>query len=111
MRVSETPDRWIIIRIDINGKIIHKVFASWSGGYLDGDSWRLNSGIAKVDSDEDNYYFHGFSGSCYKCSRKGYGIATAYSVGILDSIIERIGMSENTIATVLEDSQNWNDLL
>jgi hypothetical protein len=111
MRISEIPDRWTIIRIDNNGNIIHKVFASWSGGYLDGDSWKLNSGITKVDSDEDNYYFYGVSGSCYKCSRTRYGIATAYSLGILNNIIDRVGIVEGVSVSVLEDSENWMDLL
>ena len=41
------PDKWLII--EINGTTrFHKVFGTWSGGYLEGDSWRFNSGIVGV---------------------------------------------------------------
>ena len=62
--ISEVPDRWVIFKLPNN---YYKVFGTWAGGYLDGDRWKLNSGISKVEQDENFYYFIGFSGSCYKC--------------------------------------------
>ena len=50
--ISEIPDKWVVIKILDNE---HKIFASWAGGYLDGDRWKLNSGITKVEED-DKYY-------------------------------------------------------
>lgn len=69
-----TPDRWVVLKLNNNGTILHKVLAGWSGSYLDGQSWKINSGIAKVESDEDYYLFRGFSGSVYKCHKSGYGM-------------------------------------
>jgi len=47
------PDSWVIIKITVpDQKTIYKVLGGWSGGYLDGDSWQLNSGIAKVKRTE-----------------------------------------------------------
>ena len=69
----EKPEYWVILEIEFKSGIEYKVFASWPGGYLDGDCWKLNSGIEKVEEDEEYYYFYGFSGSCYKCHKKGYG--------------------------------------
>ena len=43
------PDRWCVIRIPNNRETVYKVFASWSGGYIGGDSWKLNSGIVRAD--------------------------------------------------------------
>lgn len=70
----ETPDRWVILKLNNKGKTFYKVLAGWSGSYLDGQSWRINSGIVSVESNDDHYLFHGHSGSIYKCHKSGYGM-------------------------------------
>ena len=80
---TQTPDRWLII--DCGGDGLYKVFATWSGGYLDGDSWRLNSGIEKVEGDGDYLLFHGYSGSIYKCHKDRYG-TTGYGAHVIYSL-------------------------
>ena len=76
------PDEWCLVKI--NGVDPHyRIFGSWRGGYLSGDSWRMNSGITKVEKDGEYYLFHGSSGSIYKCHEKGYGIHSSYNVGVL----------------------------
>ena len=49
--------------------VFYKVLAGWSGGYLYGDSWRLNSGIKDFKENPEKEYvdFFGFSGSQYRC--------------------------------------------
>ena len=65
------PDNWVVIKM--KGDDPHyRVLAGWSGGYLDGDSWRMNSGITKVEEDDGYYNFSGFSGSTYRCGKKSY---------------------------------------
>ena len=64
------------------------VFGSWSGGYLDGDSWRRNSGITKVETDGDDYLFYGYSGSVYRCSKHSEGRISGYNAGVLNRICE-----------------------
>lgn len=65
------PDNWVIIKT--KGDDPHyRVLAGWSGGYMDGDSWRLNSGITRHEFDRDYWYFYGSSGSCYKCHVDNY---------------------------------------
>ena len=81
------PDRWLLVE---HGDI-HKVFATWTGGYLDGDSWRLNSGIESVEVDGDYLLFRGFSGSIYKCHKDGYG-TTGYGSMMLAELIEQVGL-------------------
>lgn len=65
------PDNWVIIKIILeDGEALYKVLAGWSGGYLDGDSWRMNSGITGVEEDGDYYNIKGFSGSVYRCHKE-----------------------------------------
>lgn len=65
------PDNWVVIKI--GGDDPHyRVLAGWSGGYLDGDSWRMNSGIVRVEDVGDCYNFYGSTGSCYSCGKESY---------------------------------------
>ena len=64
-----TPDNWVVLKIDNEKEILYRVLAGWSGGYLDGDSWQMNSGITKIEKDGDFYNFHGVSGSVYRCHK------------------------------------------
>ena len=70
----ETPDNWVIIKINVPQGIFYKVLAGWSGSYTQGSSWRLNSGIAKVEKNKEYWLFYGSSGSCYKCHEDSYGL-------------------------------------
>ena len=67
------PDNWVVIKM--NGDDPHyRVLAGWSGGYLDGDSWRMNSGIVRVEDAGDRFNFYGSTGSCYSCGKESYCI-------------------------------------
>lgn len=79
-----TPDEWVLVKI--SGPDPHyRVFGSWRGGYLSGDSWRMNSGVTSVEKKGDYYLFHGKSGSVYKCHRKFYGVSSPYNESVLGS--------------------------
>jgi hypothetical protein len=69
------PDYWIVFKIlsDTN-EVLYKVLAGWSGGYLYGNSWRINSGIVGVEEDEDFFHFKGSSGSVYSCMKDRYDL-------------------------------------
>ena len=94
------PDKWIIIEISSAEDSVRRVFASWSGGYLDGESWRLSSGITKVEDKGDWYLFHNESGSIYQCYKKQYG-TNLYSYGVLQDMMEKVPDSVNI--TILEE--------
>jgi hypothetical protein len=65
------PDNWVVIKI--TGDDPHyRILAGWSGGYTIGDSWRMNSGITRVEQTEYLYRFYGSTGSCYECSKNSY---------------------------------------
>ena len=71
-----TPNKWVVLRFKEGN---FKVLGGWSGGYLNGDSWRLNSGITKVKENEDHYIFYGASGSKYKCYKGREGMTSLSS--------------------------------
>jgi len=102
--VTETPERWVILKLPNN---YFKVFGTWAGGYLDGDRWKLNSGIEKTEQDDDYYYFIGFSGSCYKCRKKGYGISTSYGRLVLNKIIEQ----GNGQIELMDNCDDWSNVV
>jgi hypothetical protein len=104
-----TPDKWLVIKIE--GKdvpLTYKVFACWHGGYLDGDSWKLNSGITKVTKEDGFYLFEGYSGSVYSCNENCYG-ATMYGYGVLQNIIEK-SKEAGVNVEKMPDETNWLDL-
>ena len=65
------PDNWVILKFK-GGDPHYRVLAGWSGSYIDGSSWRLNSGITKVEETEDHYDFSGYTGSTYRCGKGSY---------------------------------------
>ena len=107
--ISETPENWVVMKIVTAGITTYKVFGSWRGGYLSGDYWRLNSGIKDVEEDDDYFYFNGFSGSCYKCNKEHYGIATTYCWSVFDSMIE-LGLSKGADVEIMDKDTNWLNL-
>lgn len=64
------PDNWVVLKVNN----FYKILAGWSGGYAQSDSWRINSGIAKVEEENHCLKFIGESGSVYICSKDSYGL-------------------------------------
>ncbi len=104
-----TPDKWVVVKIE-GGKfpLTYKVFANWHGGYLDGDSWKLNSGITKVTKEDNFYLFEGYSGSVYKCHENCYG-SNMYGHGVINNIINKSKEAGVSVEILPEDT-NWLDL-
>jgi len=103
------PDRWVVVRITgPDSPPIHKVFACWYGGYLDGDSWKLNSGITRAYEDGNCFMFDGSSGSTYACHKSKYG-TNMYGGGILQNMIVKAEKNGVTIEILPEES-NWLEI-
>lgn len=94
------PDRWIVLKLKSNNKCVYKVMGGWYGGYLGSDSWRINSGITRVELDGDNYVFHGYSGSTYVCNKASYGATVLMSSVLPDS--DKVEIMGETDFTKLE---------
>jgi len=89
------PDRWVIVKVPGGAKVL----GSWSGGYLDGDSWRLSSGLERIEEDGDYYLMHNYSGSIYKCHKEMEGMnMVALSIFNqlkgMDESVEQISVEE-----------------
>ena len=90
VKYTHCPDGWMLV--EIGGTDPHyRIFGSWRGGYLDGDSWRLNSGCKTMKKVGEYYYFFGHSGSVYKCHEDGYGRLGVYNDGVLRSYEDKAG--------------------
>lgn len=100
------PDKFVVIKItNSKGKSHYRVFGSWSGGYLSGDSWRLNSGIKSVEAKGPLLLFHGASGSIYEVHKEMYGV-TAYSTSVIEEWKEDYREGRGPKLEVLED-RDW----
>ena len=104
------PDNWVVLKIK-QGKLdsgLYKVLGGWSGGYLDGDSWRMNSGISKVTENGDYLKFWGYSGSCYVCHKDTYRLTMA-NAGVYNQLKANEGF-EGQI-TLMDENTDWLKLI
>jgi hypothetical protein len=104
-----TPDRWCVIRIPAAKETVYKVFASWSGSYTGGDSWKLNSGITQAVLVEGAWEFEGSSGSVYRCRVGGYG-TNSYGHGVLQDMITRTHEGTGIDIEIMDENTNWASL-
>ena len=95
--MSTKPERWVVVDITVDGESTKKVFAGWYGGYLDGDSWKLNSGIASEQEFDDRWEFTGSSGSVYICYKSAYGLS-GYMTSVLSGWTN--GIQEGSSITI-----------
>ena len=85
------PDSWVVLKIQYQDNIIYKLLAGLSGGYTQGDSWRLNSGITKVTENGNFLEFWGYSGSCYVCHKDAYRLTMANAL-VYNKLNENFGV-------------------
>lgn len=103
------PDTWVVLEITNNGNTMHKVFAGWYGGFAGSDSWKLNSGIVRVEKDGTCYLFHGSSGSVYRCPEGAYRMSS-YQYSVLDSFMYQAGQVEGVTITVMPEDTNFLEI-
>jgi hypothetical protein len=102
------PDRWVMLKLTHSGKTTYKILAGWSGSYLHGSSWKLNSGCVSVTEEDDYFVFSGYSGSVYRCHKKCYGM-TGLTANVLSSF--KTDAEENSIGLeTLPEETNWMEL-
>jgi hypothetical protein len=83
--MEHTPHGWVLI--ELNGH--HRIFASWDGGFLDGDSWKCNSGIKSAEQTDECFVVHGNSGSIYNCFKSRINRLNGYAHGVLEQVMEQ----------------------
>jgi len=105
-----TPHNWVVLKIK-EGKYdrgFYKVLGGWSGGYLDVNGWRMNSGITGVEKQAHLYGFYGSSGSVYWCHQGSYRLTMA-NAGVYNQLKENEAF-EGQITLMPEDT-NWMNIL
>ena len=107
------PNNWVVIKITKDDTIVYKLLGGWSGGYLDGDSWRMNSGIISVKNIKKpmrSYYdFHGYSGSVYRCPQDTYGIRMS-TAGIFETLQKQAKQKKNVTVELMPEATDWLEL-
>lgn len=94
MVIDYYPDKWVKVKISSEEEEpLYKIFATWYGGYLGSDQWRLNSGIESVKEEPDYYIFHGYSGSDYYCSKNSEGFS-AWGQGIFQELCRSVNIPD-----------------
>lgn len=87
-----TPSRWVILE---HPGGVHTVLGGWSGGYLDGYSWRRSTAIQRAVEATDTlptgksittWEIHNLSGSIYKVAEGGYG-TTSMTAALLGEMV------------------------
>ena len=97
-----TPDLWVVVEIDYDGEVIKKVLASWYGGYLGSDSWKLSSGITEVKEFDDRYEFVNHSGSIYICYKPLWGMS-GYTNGVYNDLVKQAEAAPNADIRVCDE--------
>jgi hypothetical protein len=98
-----------MLKIVHNEKPMYKILASWGGSYLNGQSWKLNSGVTKIEEDGQCYLFHGSSGSVYRCHKQMYGM-TSYTHGVLASFQKQADETEGVTIDMLPEETNFMEI-
>jgi len=104
-----SPSVWVMLKFTQDNKPVYKILAGWSGGYLHGDSWKLNSGCIKVEQDGDYYLFHGSSGSVYRCRKNSYRMS-GYTAQIYSSFKKQIEERPGASMELMPDDTDFMGL-
>lgn len=97
------PDNWVVIKV--GGDDPHyRLLCSWHGGYIHGDSWRINSGIVSCTKENNCFNFEGVSGSVYLCHKDGYRLSS-----IMFWALENFRAS-NIPIEIMEETTDWEQV-
>ncbi|WP_462174642.1 hypothetical protein [Pseudoalteromonas gelatinilytica] len=97
------PQGWVILKFSSPADTFYKIFSSWRGGYLDGDSWRLSSGSGHLPtlSECGKYWvWPQESGSCYHLPVNGEDGYSHFTAQVLGNIILKSGKNDVFIERV-----------
>lgn len=101
---SYAPDSWVIIKI-AGDDPHYRVLAGWAGGYTQGTSWRMNSGITRVEEDDTYFKFFGSSGSVYYCHKDMYGLRISNTY-VWNAFKEKHG----DLVELMDEETDWNNM-
>jgi len=101
---SYYPESWVAFKVvQASDEVIYKIFASWAGGYISSDSWRINSGVTDIKQVNNDLHIRGYSGSVYNCNKESYGYLTGYNHSVLKRFMDRIESETEATVHVFND--------
>jgi hypothetical protein len=103
-----TPDYWVMVKFTHEENVTFKILASWNSSYLSGSSWRMNSGITKIEEDGQCYLFYGHSGSVYRCHKSRYGM-NGYTSAVYGDYEEKFKKSKSTME-IIDENINFMEI-
>lgn len=95
------PDKWVVLYHPEDD--VHTILAGWSGGYLDGDSWRRSTPLKHVVEHDEYYEVINESGSVYECNKHSYG-TNGITAQILAAAGDRLQALDRDTAVQLVES-------
>lgn len=97
------PDNWVVIKV-CSDTPHYRLVCGWKGGYVHGDSWRINSGIVSCTKQDKHFLFEGESGSLYSCHEDGYKMTS-----IMYWPIESF-RTNNIPVEILDEDTDWEKM-
>lgn len=99
------PDKWVIVEIIFDNKPpLYKVLASWYGGYLGSNSWKLSSGNEKILDEGKIYRIPQSSGSVYCCSKEVYGMSM-YTASVFSDFEDQLKNKPGASIRILTEEE------
>ena len=106
--IEYTPDVWVIV--EISGTKVpetyRRILAGWHGGFANGDSWKMSSGIKDMIDRGDHWEIPNHSGSvyfCYKNRERFSGYTSNIYKGYIDQNNEEFMMKHVQIGDTDEE--------
>lgn len=96
-RVDYTPDAWVLMKTLDSVKIL----AGWRGGYLNGDKWRLSSGVCNIEDKNTYWLITNHSGSIYCCFKQLEGM-----ISIMAGMYETLTANDCTEIKIADYDHN-----
>lgn len=90
--MTYNPDVWVVVKFtgdSIPSGEMYKILAGWFGGFTEGNSWKLNSGITSISQIDNQYHVDGYSGSIYICHKDAERLNMT-TQGIYDQLTETV---------------------
>lgn len=90
------PDVWVVLDCQYGEEKVQRILAGWYGGFVNGDSWKLSSGIEQISEFENHYEIKNRSGSTYYCNKNEYRMSSL-TAGILATLQKQASEVDCTI--------------
>lgn len=84
------PDAWVIVELGPQETRYHRVLGGWYGGFAGSDSWRLSSGITRIEKEAEVWKIYNESGSIYYCHER-----CERTTGLMDNVLNNLIANES----------------